>query len=155
MKISAWALMSSLLMTTLCEAKQEDPVVMRIANEDIYKSEFEYIYNKNNSVSTSDKKSIDEYVDLFINYKLKVAEAKSLGFMGQPSYMSEYQKYENQLIAPYVREKETEKELIQEAFERKKRSVLTSHILVKIENYQRPLYSRASISNWTVISSPA
>lgn len=139
MKISAWALMSSLLITTLCEAKQEDPVVMRIANEDIYKSEFEYIYNKNNSVSTSDKKSIDEYVDLFINYKLKVAEAKSLGFMGQPSYMSEYQKYENQLIAPYVREKETEKELIHEAFERKKRSVLTSHILVKIENWSDTL----------------
>ena len=53
-----------------------DPVVMTIDDAPIYKSEFEYVYNKNNSASTLDKKSVDEYLDLFINYKLKVLDAK-------------------------------------------------------------------------------
>lgn len=121
-------------MAMACQAAP-DPVIMTIAGENIYKSEFEYIYNKNNSVSSSDKKSIREYVDLFINYKLKVAEAKSLGLQAQASYQSEFEKYEKQLVAPYVRDEEAEKELLEEALERRKKSILASHILVPIENY--------------------
>ena len=53
---------------------QEDPVLMRINGKDITRSEFEYIYNKNNSLNELEAKSLNEYVDLFINFKLKVAE---------------------------------------------------------------------------------
>ena len=58
-------------------AQNDDPVVMTIDGKDIKRSEFEYIYNKNNQSSEIDKKSLDEYVDLFINFKLKVAEAEA------------------------------------------------------------------------------
>lgn len=116
---------------TLFSSNAQDPVVMTIAGEDVYKSEFEYIYNKNNTVSTSDKKSLDEYVELFVNYKLKVAEAKRQGYDTRAQYLKEYEQYRLQLSAPYLRDEETENEMIEEAFERYKTSILTSHILIK------------------------
>ena len=52
-----------------------DPTIMTINGQPISRSEFEYSYNKNNSEGVIDKKSVEEYVDLFINYKLKVQAA--------------------------------------------------------------------------------
>ena len=49
-----------------------DPVVMTVAGVDVPRSEFEYSYNKNNTDGVIDRKSVEEYVELFINYKLKV-----------------------------------------------------------------------------------
>lgn len=129
---------------TLFSSNAQDPVVMTIAGEDVYKSEFEYIYNKNNTVSTSDKKSLDEYVDLFINYKLKVAEAKRQGYDTRDGYKKEYEQYRLQLSAPYLKDEETENEMIEEAFERYKTGVLTSHILVK--------FSGDSVAAWKKIN---
>ena len=77
---------------SLVSSMAQDPVIMTIAGEDVYKSEFEYIYNKNNSVATSDKKSLEEYVDLFVNYKLKVAEAKRQGYDTRDEYKKEHSK---------------------------------------------------------------
>ena len=56
-------------------AQQNDPTIMTINGQPVSRSEFEYSYNKNNSEGVIDKKTVDEYVDLFINYKLKVAAA--------------------------------------------------------------------------------
>mgnify|MGYP001783931478 CR=1 FL=1 len=53
-------------------AQDGDPVVMRINGKDVSRSEFEYNFNKNNGDNVVDKKTVDEYVDLFVNYKLKV-----------------------------------------------------------------------------------
>ena len=61
---------------------ESDPVIMTINGNPVSKSEFEYIYNKNNSANSIDKKTLDEYVDLFINFKLKVEEAKAQGAIG-------------------------------------------------------------------------
>ena len=47
-----------------------DPIIMTVAGTPVLRSEFEYSYNKNNSEGVIDKKTVDEYVDLFINYKL-------------------------------------------------------------------------------------
>ena len=54
---------------------QTDPVIMTVNGQPVLRSEFEYSYNKNNSEGVIDKKTVDEYVDLFINYKLKVIAA--------------------------------------------------------------------------------
>ena len=53
-------------------AQAYDPVLITINNKPIVKSEFEYIYNKNNTNNSLDKKTLDEYVDLFINFKLLI-----------------------------------------------------------------------------------
>ena len=110
---------------------QNDPVVMTINGEPVFKSEFEYIYNKNNSNNTFDKKSLDEYVELFVNFKLKVAEAKAKEIQHRKSYIEELDTYKNQLAAPYMVDKETEEEIIKEAYNRMKEDVEVSHILVK------------------------
>ena len=55
---------------------QEEQVLMTIAGEEVSAKEFLAIYNKNNTANVIDKKSMDEYLDLFINFKLKVKEAE-------------------------------------------------------------------------------
>ena len=51
---------------------QTDPIIMTVAGVDVPRSEFEYSYNKNNTDGVIDKKTVEEYVELFVNYKLKV-----------------------------------------------------------------------------------
>ena len=71
------SLFVALLLTfgATANAQQNDPTIMTINGQPVSRSEFEYSYNKNNSEGVIDKKTVDEYVDLFINYKLKVAAA--------------------------------------------------------------------------------
>ena len=64
-----------LLAATATYAQKADPIIMTVAGVDVPRSEFEYSYNKNNTDGVIDKKTIEEYVDLFINYKLKVQAA--------------------------------------------------------------------------------
>ena len=81
-------------------AQQADPAVMKINGEPILRSEFEYSYNKNNSEDVIDKKSVDDYVDLFINYKLKVAAAKDAKLDTLSSFKKEFAMYRNQEVRP-------------------------------------------------------
>ena len=69
--------LSLLLMgaTSVIAQTASDPVLMTINGISVPRSEFEYSYNKNNTDGVIDRKSVDEYVDLFVNYKLKVAAA--------------------------------------------------------------------------------
>ena len=66
----------ALAVIALTAAAQDDPIVMRINGVPVTRSEFEYNYNKNNSEGVIDKKNIEEYAELFVNYKLKVQAAK-------------------------------------------------------------------------------
>ena len=68
-------LFAGLLACASVSAQTDDPVIMIVNGEPVLRSEFEYSYNKNNSEGVIDKKNIEEYVDLFINYKLKVCAA--------------------------------------------------------------------------------
>ena len=71
-------------------AQTDDPVVMVVNGEPVTRSEFEYSFNKNNSEGVIDKKSVDEYVDLFINYKLKVAAALEAKYDTLTSFKTEF-----------------------------------------------------------------
>ncbi|MCM1078300.1 MAG: peptidylprolyl isomerase [Bacteroidales bacterium] len=81
-------------------AQTDDPVIMNIAGQDIRRSEFEYSYKKNNSESVIDKKTVDEYVDLFVNYKLKVQAAVDERMDTLSSYKKEFLQYRDQQIRP-------------------------------------------------------
>lgn len=81
-------------------AQNNDPVIMTIAGEPVLRSEFEYSYNKNNTEGVIDKKTIEEYVDLFINYKLKVAAALGEKMDTMTSYQKEYVGYRDQQVRP-------------------------------------------------------
>ena len=81
-------------------AQKEDPVVMTINGQPIHRSEFEYSYNKNNSEGVIDKKSVSEYVDLFINYKLKVMAAKDAKLDTASAFNKEFATYRDQQVRP-------------------------------------------------------
>ena len=115
-----------------------DPVLMKINGKPVYKSEFEYIYNKNNSNNSLDKKTLDEYVDLFVNFKLKVEEAKVQGLDTTQSFINELAGYRSQLTRPYLTDSKVDEQILREAYERMKEDVEVSHILVRIPQGATP-----------------
>lgn len=89
-----------LLVSGVAHAQQNDPTIMTINGQPVSRSEFEYSYNKNNSEGVIDKKSVDEYVDLFVNYKLKVEAAKEARLDTLKSFLNEFAGYRDQQIRP-------------------------------------------------------
>ena len=83
-------------------AQSDDPIVMTINGEDVRRSEFEYSYNKNNTDLVIDKASLDEYVELFVNYKLKVAAAKEAQLDTMATFQKEMADYRSQQAEEYL-----------------------------------------------------
>lgn len=92
--------MIMLCCSSMALAQQADPVVMTINGQPITRSEFEYSYNKNNAEGVIDKKTVDEYVYLFINYKLKVIAAQAAKMDTARSFKDEFATYRDQQIRP-------------------------------------------------------
>ncbi len=115
-----------------------DPVLMKINGKPVLKSEFEYIYNKNNSNNSLDKKTLNEYVDLFVNFKLKVEEAKAQGIDTTKSFVNELSGYRSQLTKPYLTDSKVDESVLQEAYNRMKEDVEVSHILIRLQPNASP-----------------
>ncbi len=129
----------SLLFTAVTISSQtKDPVLMTINGNPVMKSEFEYIYNKNNSNNSLDKKTLDEYVDLFVNFKLKVEEAKAQGIDTTKSFINELAGYRSQLTKPYLTDSKVDEEVLREAYNRMKEDVDVSHILIRVQQGASP-----------------
>ena len=79
---------------------QEDPAIMVVNGQPVLRSEFEYSFNKNNAEGVIDKKNVEEYLDLFINYKLKVEAAKEAHLDTMSSFKDEFASYRDQQIRP-------------------------------------------------------
>jgi len=119
---------------------KKDKVLLTIDNEKVYASEFLRVYNKNKDVvSEENKKNMTEYLDLFINYKLKLKDAKALKLDTVQSYLKEFNKYKQQLIEPYLKDRKVTDLLVQEAYDRLKQEVKASHILVLVKPNASPL----------------
>lgn len=117
----------------------DDPVVMVINGQPVLRSEFEYSFNKNNSEGVIDKKSIEEYVELFVNYKMKVCAAIDAKYDTLTSYKQEFAQYRNQQILPLL---VNENEMMAEAhniYNRTAQSIgpdgliQVSHILLRLD----------------------
>ena len=83
-------------------AQTADPVVMTVNGVDVTRSEFEYSFNKNNTDLVVDKKSLDEYVELFVNYKLKVAAALDAQLDTMETFKKEVADYRSQQAEEYL-----------------------------------------------------
>ena len=81
-------------------AQSFDPIIMTVAGEPVPRSEFEYSYNKNNTDGVIDKKTVEEYVDLFINYKLKVRAAMDARLDTTTAFLTEFAQYRDQQVIP-------------------------------------------------------
>ncbi len=107
----------------------KDPTLMVIDGKKVPLSEFQYLYNKNNS-QQAQKQSIGEYVDMFVTYKLKVADAEAAGIDKTPTFQKEFEGYRNELARPHLRDTVLYNKMLQEAYERKKEEVLVSHVML-------------------------
>ena len=90
------------LLATTVKAQTDDPVVMKIAGTPVTRSEFEYNYNKNNTENVIDRKDLEEYAELFINYKLKVKAAEDAHLDTAQSFLDEFRTYRDQQIRPLL-----------------------------------------------------
>lgn len=117
---------------------QQDPVLLEVDGKKVTKSEFLQIYLKNNNNPKYDKQTLDEYIELFKKFQLKVAEAEALGYDTIPKLKRELEGYQKQLAQPYLTDNEMNKALVEQAYERMKTEVRASHILVKVDPNASP-----------------
>ena len=140
-----------LLCGTLSFAQNADPVIMTINGTDVLRSEFEYSYNKNNTADVIDRKTVQEYVGMFINYKLKVEAAKEAGLDTMISFQKEFANYRDQQIKPAL---VTDQDLEAEArkiYEQTRQRidnnggmVQVAHILIAMRQQATPEEERAA-----------
>jgi peptidyl-prolyl cis-trans isomerase SurA len=126
------------LLLTIGANAQQDPVVMEIDGKPVTKSEFLQIYLKNNSAPQYDKASLDEYMELFKKFKLKVAEAEVLGYDTIPKLKKELEGYKKQLAHPYLVDAAKNEELVKQAYDRTINEIRASHILIKLDPNAAP-----------------
>jgi peptidyl-prolyl cis-trans isomerase SurA len=117
---------------------QESPVLLTLGDEEVTLEEFERIYRKNNSETSLNRQSPEEYLDLFINFKLKVMEAEALGMDTTRKFIDELEGYRKQLARPYMTDNETREEMMKEAYERAQYDINASHILIKLPQGPSP-----------------
>lgn len=118
---------------------QQDPILLDVDGEKVALSEFLRIYNKNNIKDEPvDRKALEEYLELYINFKLKVREAMDLKMDTVAAFRNELSGYRDQLAEPYLTDKEVDERLVEEAWERLQYDIRASHILIKLSPDARP-----------------
>ena len=122
----------SLVLPATAQVKP-DAVLMTVDGRPVTVGEFEYLYNKNKSQQTTPQ-SFDQYLEMFENYKLKVADAEHAGIDETPAFKSEFTKFRDELSEPYLRDQATEDALVEEAYGHRKNDVLVSHIMLPLED---------------------
>ena len=110
---------------------QEDKVLMTINGEPVMLSEFLYIYEKNNQETSLEKKSKEEYLDLFINFKLKVTEAIAQGVDTTEAFKKELAGYRAQATPKYMQDNEAVDSLVELSYNRQANVRRAAHIAIQ------------------------
>lgn len=115
-------------------------VLFTVGAEPVTVGEFEYVYNKNNINNQADysQKSLTDYLALYENFRLKVKEAEAMQLDTISSLKNELEGYRKQLAKSYLTDREISDKLIEEAYERSKKEVNASHILVRCDENANP-----------------
>lgn len=120
---------AGIMLTAVVTYAAKDPVVMTVNGKDVPKSEFEYLYHKNQQQQL-DPQPIDEYVEMFKLYKLKVADALANGIDTTKKFRREMDQYRNELAAPYMADSTFIRSLAREAYDRAQQEVEAKHIML-------------------------
>lgn len=119
--------------------KTDDRVLLNIAGQNVTAGDFMYVYNKNNlNREEQGPEAIKEYLDLYINFRLKVREAEELGMDTLETFRKELEGYRKQLAQPYFVDTKVSENLLKEAYERKKWDIRASHILIRLDRNAPP-----------------
>ncbi len=121
------------------QKKKKDPVLFTVDGVPVHVSEFNYIYTKTNADKADySKASVDEYLDLYKKFKLKVRRAKEMQLDTIPSLIKELDGYRRQLADSYLIDKEVTNKLIDEVYERQKKDIDIGHIMVAFGKTTNP-----------------
>lgn len=131
--MKAKLLISSLLLgAAILAIAKEDPVLMTINGKDIKLSEFEYLYHKNNQQQV-EKETLEQYVDRFVLYKQKVADAEAAGIDTTRLFINEFEGYKKDLATPYLTQDTTYHwQMVCEAYDRYKKEIDIDHFMMPL-----------------------
>ena len=121
--------------------------LLTIEDENISLEEFKTVFYKNNNNTEITKEYLDEYMELFVNFKLKVRNADELGLDTVSAFITELSGYRRQLAKPYLKNKEFDENMLFEAYDRMKQDIKASHILIQVDekataNQEQSIYDR-------------
>ena len=115
----------------------DSDILFTISEEPVLANEFVRVYNKNlNLVQDDSQKEVESYLELFINYKLKLAEARFLGYDKDPVYLRELRSYKNQLTQNYLTDSNVTDDLVLEAYDRTLNEIRVQHVLVRVKEFE-------------------
>ena len=114
----------------------QDEILLIVHNRDITKEEFLYYFNKNNQPLND--ATVKDFLELFINFQLKVAQATDERLYANIEFITELTDYRKQLAAPYLTDKEKEDEFVNEAIQRLQSEFNASHILIRLDSVSQP-----------------
>lgn len=114
---------------------QQQTILFSVNRTPTFTDEFTYLYKKNHQNKPEDftEAKINEYLDLFINFKLKVAEARAMGMDTTAKFTKEFKTYREDLKKPYRAEPDALEKLTKEAYEHLTQEVRASHILINLK----------------------
>ncbi|MEC7646641.1 MAG: peptidylprolyl isomerase, partial [Bacteroidota bacterium] len=131
--------------------------VLTVSDKEISLEEFKSVFYKNNHDTEITAEYLDEYMNLFVNFKLKVREAEELGLDTNTSFISELEGYRKQLAKPYLKNNDFDSQMLIESYNRMQQDVKASHILISLDEqatskdqklaYDKALKIRKSIIN--------
>jgi len=137
MKKSQLCTILMVFMTTVLFG-QESQILLTVGDEQVSLEEFERIYRKNNNASSLNQQSPEEYLELYINFKIKVKEAEALGMDTTTKFINELEGYRKQLAKPYLVDEVAKEAMIEEAYLWSQSDIRASHILIRLPENPAP-----------------
>jgi len=141
MKSNPFVVLVFLLFTGVLLAQSSPKAVLFTIDEKPYfTDEFVRVYNKNiDLVKDESQKDLNQYLELFVAYKLKITKANKLGLQNGQQYISELKSYRSQLAKNYTSDSKVTKALIEEGYNRMQKEVKAAHILIMCDENAAPL----------------
>ncbi len=113
--------------------EEKGDYIFKLGDESVSPEEFIYQHNKTHAISENiENESIEEYLSRYVNFKLKVQYAKSLGKHQEEGFQQELKQYKTELAKPFLQDEESLEALVDEYYERMKEEVSASHILIEV-----------------------
>ena len=114
-------------------------VLFTIDNKPYYTDEFARVYKKNlDLVKDESQKDLNQYLELFVGYKLKINKAYKLGLQDGSAYQNELKSYRTQLSKNYTSDSKVTTELVEEGYKRFLKEIKASHILFTVDENAAP-----------------
>jgi len=140
--------------TAIAQVKPEKKSIslFTINNDEVTTDEFLHLYRKNslNKAEASTEESVKEYLDLLVNFKLKIAEAHARGLDTTQKFNKEFKTYREELKRPYRAEPDALDKLTKDTYQRLTEEVKASHILIMVKPDSPPSDTLAAFEKITI-----